>query len=208
MDIQTTQFYNRNATALTNRYETADVSKMHQQLLEIYGDRFPKLLEIGCGSGRDAAFMVSNGYDVTAVDGSQAMITEANKLHPELNGRLSVIELPHDLHMLQGHYDGVYSIATLMHLSKIELLPVMMKIVELLREGGLLFFSISIERDDTNDIGYDEKGRYFNKMTKTQWMQMCNTCNLKCIQISESDDGLGRGGITWLTIVAEKFTAE
>jgi len=200
------KLYQESATDLTTNYETADVTQMHQQMLKVYEDRFPNLLEIGCGSGRDAAFMVSSGYCVSAVDGSQAMIDEAVKIHPELNDRLSVVELPKDLSKLQGEYDGVYSIATLMHLSEIEVLPVMMKIVELLREGGLLFFSVCTERDDTNEYGYDEKGRYFNKMTKPQWMAMCKACNLECVQVSESGDGLGRGGITWLTIVAEKFS--
>ncbi|MDA8406172.1 MAG: hypothetical protein M0T73_04840 [Deltaproteobacteria bacterium] len=32
------------------------------------------ILEIGCRSGRDTAFLIAKGYDVTAVEGAPKMI--------------------------------------------------------------------------------------------------------------------------------------
>jgi len=92
MTTQTLQFYHQNASDLTTRYETADVAAMHVQLLDAFNDG-SKLLEIGCGSGRDAAFMVSKGYDVTTVDGSQAMIDAAQELYSSRRNDMTENEL-------------------------------------------------------------------------------------------------------------------
>jgi len=203
MTTQTLQFYHQNALDLTERYETADVAAMHAHLLEAF-TRSSKLLEIGCGSGRDAAFMVSNGYDVTAVDGSQAMIDAAQELHPELSDSLHVVLLPDGLEEFTETYDGIYSVATLMHLDNEQIESSIQHISNLLKTGGTLFFSVSIARDDVDEKGYDAKGRYFNSMSKDAWMAICESHGFKCITTKQSGDGLGRDGITWLTVVAEK----
>lgn len=203
MDQSTSQFYQENAEALTERYETAEVDSMHQMMLSIYSG-FKKLLEVGCGSGRDAAFMIANGFDVTAIDGSQAMIDKAVEHHSELIGRTHKVKLPHELSEELGCFDGVYSIATLMHLNMDALQITLDKVSKLLRKGGLFFFSVSIERDDVNEFGYDEKGRFFNSMSEDKWLSLCDEHGFKSIITQTSGDGLGRDGIVWLSCTVEK----
>ena len=50
---------------------------MYRILLKTFPPKL-QLLEIGCGSGRDASFMYQHGYDVLAIEGSKEMIAEAN----------------------------------------------------------------------------------------------------------------------------------
>ena len=69
------------------------MGNIHSLLLNTFPSK-SYLLEIGCGSGRDAGFMYQNGYDVLAIDGSGEMITEAKQCHPELVDRLEVIKIP------------------------------------------------------------------------------------------------------------------
>lgn len=82
MDDGTIRHYERDASALAARYESADMSETHALLV-----RHPppkgRVLEVGCGSGRDAAFLASQGFDVTALDGAEAMVSSARRLHPE-----------------------------------------------------------------------------------------------------------------------------
>lgn len=47
-----------------------------------------RLLELGCGSGRDAAYMLDNGFDVIASDAVQDMLDAAAVCHPALAGRI------------------------------------------------------------------------------------------------------------------------
>lgn len=76
-----------------------------------------RLLECGCGSGRDAAYMFAQGFEFTAIDSSLRMLRQAETLHPELGGRLKRMSFPEDLHSFPPEsFDGVFSIATAMHL--------------------------------------------------------------------------------------------
>ena len=54
MDRQTLDYYNENAEKLAELYETADMSAVHSLLLPFLPEKV-SVLEIGCGSGRDAA---------------------------------------------------------------------------------------------------------------------------------------------------------
>ena len=150
-------YYENNAKHLSQRYESAKVDNIHSLLLNTFPSK-SYLLEIGCGSGRDAGFMYRKGYDVLAIDGSREMIAEAKRCHPELAGRLEVMKIPDDLHFEPSSFDGVYSIATLMHLDKSAIDRTIEKIAMILKPGGKFFFSVSVQRNDLDDQGKDKIG--------------------------------------------------
>jgi len=175
---KTLAYYENNAKHLSARYESAKIDNIHTLLLKTFLSR-SYLLEIGCGSGRDASFMSRNGYDVLAIDGSEKMITEARRYHPELVDRLKVMNIPNELDFEPSSFDGVYSIATLMHLDKNEINRTIEKIAMILKSGGKFFFSVSIQRDDVDDHGEDEKGRYFATMSEPDWMTCCEKHGLQ-----------------------------
>ena len=83
----TLNYYETYSKNLSFRYENADVIEVQQLLLTTF-EKKAKLLEIGCGSGRDASFMTKKGFDVIAIDGSKNMIDEAKEIHPELSAKL------------------------------------------------------------------------------------------------------------------------
>ena len=93
---KTLSFYENNAKDLSQRYESAKVENIHALLLKNFPSK-SYLLEIGCGSGRDAGFMHSHGYKILATDGSTKMIAHAKYHHPELANSFKVVQLPFDL---------------------------------------------------------------------------------------------------------------
>jgi SAM-dependent methyltransferase len=87
-------------------------ARMWQRLLETFpaGGR---LLDLGCGTGIDAAYVASRGYSVLATDSSSAMVerTHARLVENGLEHRAStrVVGLD-ELHLLHGEtFDGIYS---------------------------------------------------------------------------------------------------
>ncbi len=200
---KTLAYYEDNAKHLSQRYESAMVDNIHTLLLKTFPITFD-LLEIGCGSGRDASFMYQSGYDILALDGSVEMIAEAKRCHPELSGRMKVVRIPDQLCFEPSSFDGVYSIATLMHLDKEEIRHTIEKIEMILKPGGKFLFSVSLQRDDVDEEGKDEKGRHFTTMTKLEWVKCCENYRLQLEHSEITGDGLDRSGIVWLTCVISK----
>lgn len=195
-------YYEEHANLLVNRYESADVSEVQQLLLQTFYKN-SKLLEIGCGSGRDASFMTKHNFDVTAIDGSKNMIEEAKQIHPELSQKLFHKTLPSDLEFNQI-FDGIYSIATLMHLSENNLKNTLSKIYNLLNQNGKFLLSVSLFRDDIDKNGFDDKGRFFLVLSFESWINLLENVGFKILDTKTNSDGLGRGGIEWLTLVAQR----
>ncbi|WDP83980.1 MAG: class I SAM-dependent methyltransferase [Desulfobacter sp.] len=203
MNHSTLRYYNENAEQTAARYETADVSDLHILLKNSFKPS-ANLLELGCGSGRDASFMMSQGFKVIGIDGSNAMVKSALIHHPELSGCLHTIEIPKGLSAKLGPFEGVFSIATLMHLSRPDIEKTMVAIRSLLISKGLFFFSVPIQRDDTQKNEFNGKGRRFTALTQDDWLNLCKRYGFKTIQSSITKDGLGRDSIFWMNCLMEK----
>lgn len=199
----TISYYESNAKSLVKRYESADVSEIHKLLLEVFLKK-SYLLEIGCGSGRDANFMIKNDYKIIGIDASKKMIAEAKNIHPLLINSLQVNNIPEELNFENKSFDGIYSIATLMHLEINSIVKVINKIFNYLKVEGLFLFSVSIKRDDINSDFKDNNGRHFTTMNQDYWINTCHDIGFKTIRIITTSDGLNREGIVWLTCVMEK----
>ena len=203
MKQTTLKYYEKNGKNIAERYESADVSDLHRVLNASF--KLPgTLLELGCGSGRDAAFMAKQGFNVTAVDGSAMMIESAVHYHPELSGCLHTLQLPEELSGRFGKFDGVFSIAALMHFSLPQIERIIKQVNALLVSKGNFFFSVPIQRDDVRNDEFDAKGRRFTTMTKAQWLDICRKYGFELIRSNTTKDGLGRKGIAWMNCLTKK----
>ena len=203
MKNKTLKHYLNNSEELTKQYESAKVADLHKKLLSCF-KKETNLLEIGCGSGRDAAFMLKHGYKITGIDGSQEMIDMAIMYHPELKEHLFLEELPHDLTFENCSFDGVYSIAVLMHFELSDIKLIINKIYSIIKPKGRFLFSVPLEREGLDESGYGKEGRLFTMLSETQWIEICHDVGFNKVSTSIATDGLGRLELPWLTCVVEK----
>jgi len=83
-----------------------------QTIKKLYRDKKPRILEIGCGEGRDCLFLLRQGYDADAVDVSEeAVRTCRQKAAAADSGRFAVVDACTG--RLEKTYDFIYSVATL-----------------------------------------------------------------------------------------------
>ncbi|SDF92434.1 tellurite methyltransferase [Fontibacillus panacisegetis] len=68
-----------------------------------------KLLDIGCGEGKDAVFFARNGYDVTAFDVSDAGIEKTKRLADQMGVHVNVFKADILDYRLDAYYDIVFS---------------------------------------------------------------------------------------------------
>ncbi len=105
MDPKTLAHYTENATEIARRYESV-VSPVERYfaLAFTHGAR---VLDVGCGSGRDAARLLNSGYDAYGIEPVEALRHAAMAAHPELAGRISEGALPRTGGAFGGEFDGI-----------------------------------------------------------------------------------------------------
>lgn len=197
MKQRTIDYYEKNATQLCERYESVSLDAFHKMLNDCFTPG-SCLLEIGCASGRDAARAVAGGFDVAAIDASRQLLAEAQKLHPELDGRLFQLTLPCQLPFADKTFAGFFSVACLMHLTSDDVHLVLNEVKRVVRDGGLV--SLPVCRPDVNESGLDEHGRIFNLMPVDEWQRLFAASGFIAEVGNEEADSLGREGVSWVTV--------
>lgn len=155
------------------------------------------ILDIGCGSGRDANHLISLGYKVDAFDQSKEMIEQAK----ELTGLSDVFHVGSAQDFVSDKtYDFAYSIACLLHLKDEEFIDAIENIKSHLNKNGQLYFTVK------KGIGeeLDAAGRYFNYYTKDRLETVCKSLELLVLDITETPD-LTRPDTTWLNVWVQKY---
>ena len=76
-------WYDANAEIVLGRYEAIPADKVHGWLADLLPAAPATILDVGAGSGRDAAWLAAKGHDVIAVEPSANMRAAAARLHPE-----------------------------------------------------------------------------------------------------------------------------
>ena len=186
------KYYERFAKELAKKYERKKVTDLHRLLLFLFPPG-TKVLELGCGSGRDSAFLLQHGVEVTGVEGAKQMAEEAKKYHPELSGRLLLQKLPSRLPFAGESFDGVFSIALLMHFSPCEVLAVFKEVERVLVKKGKFFFSVSLERP----VEKERRFYFYSLQNWWNWSKKCNFSPLSLWISSEPSRPLVWGNFLW-----------
>lgn len=95
-----------------------------------------KILDAGCGSGRDVNYFASKGFMVTGIDLSDGLLSYARE-HAHPNAIFQKMDLR--TITLNTSFDGIWASASLLHLKRGELLPVLRNFQHMLMPGGILF---------------------------------------------------------------------
>ncbi|MCX7031268.1 MAG: methyltransferase domain-containing protein [Spirochaetes bacterium] len=201
-DERTVSRYDSHARELSRRYESADMSQLYTMLLRYLPPKGASVLELGCGSGRDAAFLLASGYEVTAVDASAGMVAEATRFHPELAGRVScaAIPFPADSPLLQRSFDAVVSIAVFMHIPDNDLAAAASQLRVLVRQGGILFLEVSSGRQGLQ-AERDGKGRLFRERRPEEYRLLFERHGFVFVGKDGSSDSRCHPSLRWVSLV-------
>ncbi|MBO6265826.1 MAG: methyltransferase domain-containing protein [Acidaminococcaceae bacterium] len=133
--MTTINFYEKNAEAYAALTVTADMSRAYEKFLA-YLPHGAKVLDAGCGSGRDSLFFMRQGYRVTMLDASAAMCRCAEKLTGQKVLHKTFAEINFD-----KQFDGIWANASLLHVPEQELEKVLKILHRALKDDGVLYAS-------------------------------------------------------------------
>jgi len=97
------------------------------------------ILDLGCGPGVNAKYMDSKNFQVIGIDLSKKMIGYARKAHSHIEFRVGDMT---ELHFSASSFDGILATFSLIHLTKEKVPPVLTKLYEILKPGGIMYISV------------------------------------------------------------------
>lgn len=145
-------FYDNNAKS----YATQTLNLTFDSHIESFMRRLPpegRVLDVGCGAGRDLKHFKDNGFNASGLDISNRLAEIATK-H---SGCCVVVGSVLDM-VIEDKFDGVWASASLLHLTDEELSEALQRILKCLKVGGI--FSLSLKVGEGSKI--DSQGRYMN----------------------------------------------
>jgi SAM-dependent methyltransferase len=136
--------YADEASSLLRTYERISPETLHRPVWHLIPAVPSRLLDIGAGSGRDAAHFAAIGHRVVAVEPVDAMREGAMKLHPSPTIEWLADALPSLVHVrARGEtFDAVLATAVWMHLDENERAEAMPAVASLVAPGGVLILSL------------------------------------------------------------------
>lgn len=139
-----TQGYGEHAAALIPQYELISFTAHHQAELHLLPTAPSRVLDIGAGTGVDAAWFAAQGHSVVAVEPTAEFLAAAMRLHPSpLIGWLEDALPNLDAVMGLGQrFDVIMLSAVWMHLDEAERGIAMPKVASLLAPGGVMVLSL------------------------------------------------------------------
>lgn len=142
--VSGTEGYAEEAEALFKQYESIPAADAHRAVLHLIPAMPGRVLDIGSGTGRDAAWLANRGHSVVAVEPTDAMRLPAMALHPSPRIDWLNDSLP-DLALLRKRgeaFDLVMLTAVWMHLDAAQRRQAMPNLAALVRPGGTVIMKI------------------------------------------------------------------
>ena len=137
------EYYNMHADDFFKGSVDADMSEWRNRFIKYLPDG-GRVLDAGCGSGRDSKAFIMQGYSVVAMDASGEMCLRASELLGQEVWQMRFDEMSFD-----DEFDGVWACASLLHVPISEMADVLKKIKHGLRPEGIFYASFKYGEGET-----------------------------------------------------------
>lgn len=191
----TINYYNENAKKFIDGTVSVDFRSIQDTFLELLPEN-AKILDFGCGSGRDTKYFLEHGCRVVAMDGSLELckaaseytgITVKHILFQELNEK--------------ERYDGIWACASILHVKSEELPEIIRKMSLATIANGIIYLSFKY-----GDFEGERNGRYFTDMTEESMAELL--VGFPELRVEKQwitgDVRDGRGDERWLNMILRK----
>ena len=101
--------------------------------------------DIGCGSGREVAWLNANGFPANGFDGSEGLLAQARSRYPNLS--FAWAELPILRGIAANSYDNVLCETVIMHLDRARIAPSVRRMLDIVKPGGVFYLSWRVTED-------------------------------------------------------------
>jgi len=196
--ISGTENYADEAPELLKRYESISFADAHAPVRQLISPTPSHVLDIGAGTGRDAAGLVALGHSVVAVEPTEELRRGAMLLHPSPRIEWLDDSLP-DLAAVRARkeeFDLVMLTAVWMHLDEAQREVAMPNVSALVRNGGIVIMSLR--------HGPIPPGRRMFEVSAEETIALAQGSDLFCTLNREAESSLRQPGISWTRLAFQK----
>ena len=184
-------WYERHASEVAPQYESVESEALHAWLTDLLPEAPAIVLDVGAGTGRDAAWLAGKGYDVVAAEPSRAMREAGRALHPAAPVRWVNDSLPALKRTFREgvSFDAILACGVWMHLTPSQRPRAFRKLVNLLKPGGVMAISLR--------IGPEDPERGMHRVESGEIASLARNHGTILVRELDTPDQLGRAGIRW-----------
>lgn len=194
--MNTLDYYNKNSEEYFNSTLNVDMTNTYKEFLKLVPEG-GKILDLGCGSGRDSMNFMKLGYEVTAVDGAKELAKKASLLL----GKEVIVSTFEELE-LKEKFHGIWACASLLHIKREDLKTVLNNLYNNLEDNGVFYMSFKYGEKEY----VDDKNRYFNCFTDESIISFINeNTKYNILGLYITEDKLGRvNEVKWVNLICNK----
>ncbi len=190
----THDYYEENAEEFFESTVGAETEYLYKDFLELIPPH-GRILDLGCGAGRDSRNFIERGYEVVSVDASTTLALLAKQ---KLG--IDVICKTFDEIDYSEEFDGVWACASLLHCDKAKLPDIIAKVRDALIPGGVFYASFKY-----GEFEGERDGRFFLDLNEESVVEVFSRVSgLAIKKVWESVDVRRDCDVKWINIVAEK----
>jgi len=195
--LRTIDHYDQNALRFWEGTKDHDVQQNIEALLRALGPGQHRILDFGCGPGRDLKALKALGQQPTGLDGSARFVAMAREHAgcPVIHQDFLDLDLP------QEGFDGIFANASLFHVPTAALTRILDELADALRVGGVLFSSNPRGQNKEGWNG-DRYGAYHDLQT---WRRFVVNAGFQEVEHYYRPTGLPRDQQPWLATVFRKL---
>ena len=190
---QTISYYEEHAVEFCRSTLEADMTYCRDRFLK-YLNPGSRILDAGCGSGRDSKAIVELGHYVTAMDASPKICAEAEKVL----GQKVLCQSFEELDM-ENTFDGIWACASLLHVYRERIPDVLYRLKRALKEGGVLYASFKY-----GDGEVIKRGRYFSNYNERTLKELMQDAGFEILELFVTEDvRRDRSGEKWVNVIGK-----
>ena len=174
----TKDYYKKNSDTFIQTTLEIDMNSIYEKFIPLMPEG-GKILDAGCGSGRDSLFFRKQGFRVLAIDNCEEFVKFTENF-----ARVEAQCIGFNQLSFNDEFEGIWACASLLHLNHDDLDDVLKRFSKALKPGGILYASFKY-----GELSGERNGRIFTDLNEDNFSKMIKkTPGLKLIETWITDD--------------------
>ena len=153
-----------------------------------------KILDIGFGSGRDSLYFQNKGYEVHSLEPVEAFC-----IHGKEIGLKNIYQMKVQQMEFNAEFDGIWACASLLHIPTYELVDVLNRCYNALKEGCVMYCSFK-----TGEYEGERQGRFFLDLIEQRFRQFVSKTKFEILELWVTEDLRPNRTEKWLNVILKK----